>query len=81
VPMPKMTCPIVDIRPVRIDDDERLAQVMKHCTDQTAGVINMSGLLTGLEALGAKVTNRQVKSVRPVSPSTTLRTNTIGGVR
>jgi hypothetical protein len=56
VPMPKVNCPIVDIRPVRMDDDDKMMAVMASCVDRSTGVINMSGLLSGLEALGAKVT-------------------------
>lgn len=54
IPMPKVNCPVVDIRGVT--DEEGMRRVMDACTDKSAGVINLDGLLTGLEALGAKVT-------------------------
>lgn len=56
IPMPEVKCPIVDIRGVK--DEEAMRAVMEKCTDKSAGVLNMAGLLTGLEALGAKVTQR-----------------------
>ena len=72
MPMPVVTCPVVDIRLVQ--DEEKMALVMNSTTDRAAGVINMSGLLTGLEALGAKV-RRPIRTV--ISNQLSVR----GGVR
>jgi len=47
------TCPILDVSGVT--DDERMADIIRRCTAEHAGVINMDGLLTGLQALGAQV--------------------------
>lgn len=58
-PVPAVKCAVVDVRGVA--DDEGMARVMGACTDATAGVINLGGLLTGLEALGAKVSNQKPK--------------------
>lgn len=63
VGMPQVACPIVDIRPVRMDDDDKMMQVMEACVDKNAGVVNLAGLLSGLEALGAVVT--RVEKVKP----------------
>jgi len=52
-PVPVVNCPVVDVRGVA--DDEGMAQIIKTCTDPSAGVINLDGLLTGMEALGGKV--------------------------
>jgi hypothetical protein len=55
--MPEMRCPIVDVSAFSTDyQDEKMAQIVKATTDAQAGVINLAGLLTGLEALGATVT-------------------------
>lgn len=55
-PVPKVACPVVDVRGVQ--DDEKMAEIIKACTDPSAGVINLDGLLTGLEAMGAKVAQK-----------------------
>jgi len=55
-PVPTVTCPVVDVRGVQ--DDEKMAEIIKACTDPSAGVINLNGLLTGLEAMGAKVAQK-----------------------
>ncbi len=60
VPLPKVTCPVVDITPIRMDDDDKMMKIMSVCVSKTAGVINLAGLLIGLEALGAKVTSQSV---------------------
>lgn len=52
IPMPAVTCPVVDVRGV--EDFARMRGIMDVCVDVNAGVINMDGLLTGLEALGGK---------------------------
>ena len=52
-PLPAVSCPVVDVK--GIADDEKMAAILKSCTDPIAGVINMDGLLTGLAALGGKV--------------------------
>jgi len=52
-PLPAVSCPVVDVK--GIADDEKMAAILKSCTDPIAGVINMDGLLTGLVALGGKV--------------------------
>lgn len=51
---PAVGCAVVDVRGVT--DDEGMGRVVRACTDPSAGVINMDGLLTGLAALGGKVT-------------------------
>lgn len=58
IPMPDVKCPIVDVRTMKLDtgNDDRMWQVMNACVDKTSGVFNLSGLLTGLEALGATIT-------------------------
>jgi hypothetical protein len=65
LPLPKVACPIVDVRSVT--DDEAMMKVMSACVDKTAGVINLSGLLTGLEALGAVVTQKPVLTAAEVT--------------
>lgn len=57
IPLPKVTCPVVDVSRVR--DDLRMKQVMDACVSVHAGVINLDGLLTGLEALGGIVLRSQ----------------------
>jgi hypothetical protein len=52
-PVPTVRCPVVDVR--NVQDDEAMGRVMGTCVDPTFGVINLAGLLTGLEALGATV--------------------------
>ena len=47
-PLPAVSCPVVDVK--GIADDEKMAAILKSCIDPIAGVINMDGLLTGLEA-------------------------------
>jgi hypothetical protein len=47
--------PVVDVRQVREEDDERLKAVLRDCVDDEAGVMDMAGLLRGLEALGATI--------------------------
>jgi hypothetical protein len=44
---------VVDVKGVQ--DDEGMANLIKTFTDPTAGVLNLDGLLTGLEALGGEV--------------------------
>jgi len=41
-----------------VQNDEGMAEIIKTGTDPSAGVINLVGLLTGLEALGAKVAQK-----------------------
>lgn len=53
-PVPVVTCPVVDVRGVA--DDEGMAWIVRNCTDPSGGVINLDGFLTGMEALGGKVT-------------------------
>ena len=60
-PLPAVSCPVVDVK--RIADDEKMAAILKSCTDPIAGVINMDGLLTGLEALGGKVQKAEGRKV------------------
>lgn len=52
-PVPAVACPVVDVKGVQ--DDEGMAKLIRTCTDPSAGVLNLDGLLTGLEALGGKV--------------------------
>lgn len=59
IPVPTVKCPVVDVRGVQ--DDAAMMKVMAACVDKSAGVINLDGLLTGLQALGAKVTQTQPK--------------------
>ena len=67
IPMPEVKCPIVNISGVKNEDGMRA--VMQTCVDKTAGVINLFGLLTGLEALGAVITQRPVFKAADVSRS------------
>ena len=60
-PLPAVSCPVVDVK--GIADDEKMAAILKSCTDPIAGVINMDGLLTGLEALGGKVQKAEGRKV------------------
>ena len=53
IPQPTVTCPVVDVSKVR--DDEKMGAIIRTCVTPTAGVINMAGLLTGLEALGGMI--------------------------
>lgn len=53
MPEPVVTCARVDVS--GIEDEEGMSRVMGTCVDPTFGVINLDGLLTGLEALGGKV--------------------------
>lgn len=52
--VPTVTCPVVDVREVPDARSDEMFRVMQACTADQAGVINLAGLLTGLEALGAK---------------------------
>jgi hypothetical protein len=52
-PVPQVRCAVVDVHGVT--DDGKMAELIRTCTDPSAGVINLDGLLTGLEALGGKV--------------------------
>lgn len=58
IPAPKVTCPIVDVRGVPAENDDAMLRVMNSCVDKSAGVLNLAGLLTGLEALGGRVSNQ-----------------------
>lgn len=51
--VPSVACPVVDVRGVK--DDVKMFAVMQACVDEKAGVLNLDGLLTGLEALGGVV--------------------------
>lgn len=51
--MPQVHCPVVDLTPVTNED--AVCRIIKATTSPQHGVINLDGLLTGLEALGAKV--------------------------
>lgn len=53
IPAPSVTCPMVDVSGVK--DEERMRGIMEACVSPVAGVFNMAGLTTGLEALGGKV--------------------------
>ena len=57
IPMPEVTCPIVDVSAVK--DDLRMREIFNRYVAPYAGVINLSGLLSGLEGLGAKVLNNK----------------------
>ena len=59
--LPAVSCPVVDVK--GIADDEKMAAILKSCTDPIAGVINMDGLLTGLVALGGKVQKAEGRKV------------------
>lgn len=61
IPQPTVTCPVVDVSKVR--DDEKMGAIIRTCVTPTAGVINMAGLLTGLEALGGNVKSSGQKTV------------------
>lgn len=79
-PMPAVNCPVIDVK--NVSDDEGMARVMAACADPTAGVINLDGLLTGLEALGAKVSKSgtQVGS-RQVEPLDVTKLKKVRRVR
>lgn len=64
-PVPTVGCPVVDVR--HVQDDEGMGRVMAVCVDPTFGVINLAGLLTGLEALGAVVKLPVTKSQKSVT--------------
>ncbi len=53
--LPVVSCPVVDCSGIPDDLFAQMARVIGDCVDVVHGVINRSGLLTGLEALGAKV--------------------------
>lgn len=55
--VPTVTCAVVDCTAIPNDDESmtRMATVIGRCVDTVHGVINKSGLLTGLAALGAVV--------------------------
>lgn len=53
--VPTVICPVVDCTGIP-DGDEmtlKMAKIIGRCVDAVHGVLNKSGLLTGLEALGA----------------------------
>lgn len=52
---PKVKCLVLDLSRVPAENDEKTAQVIKDCTAEHAGVINMEGLVSGLCALGGRV--------------------------
>jgi hypothetical protein len=60
MPEPVVSCARVDVR--EIADEAGMSRVMGTCIDPTFGVINLDGLLTGLEALGGKVSRVPAKS-------------------
>lgn len=64
-PVPVVTCPVVNV--MGVQDDEKMAEIIKACTDPSAGVINLGGLLTGLEALGAKVVQKEESRTQKVT--------------
>jgi hypothetical protein len=66
MPLPQVRCPVVDVSAVT--DDVGMKRVLDGCVTLQAGVINLAGLLTGLEALGGVV----LKDPTP-SPSPRLR--------
>ena len=63
-PLPNVNCPVVDVRQVRVEDDDRMFAVINECVNETVGVIDMDGLLNGLEELGAQVTRVQTRGER-----------------
>lgn len=48
-------CPVVDVSAIDPANDIRAGDVIRSCSDARCGVFNLSGLLTGLEALGGVV--------------------------
>lgn len=58
-PVPTVACPVIDVTGVK--NDEGMAEIIRACTDPKAGVINMDGLLTGMAALGAKITKPEAQ--------------------
>lgn len=73
---PKVGCVVIDVSGVAEVNDERMGQVIAACTAPSAGVINMDGLVTGLCALGGKVSrvknqvsSRKVRRDLTPSPS------------
>jgi len=74
-PQPSVKCAIVDIRPVRMDDDESLFAVVDRNVDKTVGVIDMAGLLRGLEGLGAVVTPARSQRVASRGRGDRMRVN------
>lgn len=67
-PVPQVNCPVVNVAGVK--NDEGMASVIRACTDPTAGVINLDGLLSGLEALGGKVSKPVASDQLPVKKKT-----------
>lgn len=52
MPVPVVGCPVWDVSGVK--DLDRMRAIMDACVTPAAGVFNMAGLTTGLEALGGK---------------------------
>lgn len=78
-PVPAVRCPRVDVGGVK--DDERMGRIMMACVSDAAGVINMDGLLTGLEALGGKVERVPMSSVKCQVPGKARRGKRIASSR
>jgi len=53
--LPKVSCPVVDISGIEAENFAQMARLVGDCVDVVHGVLNRSGLLTGLEALGGRV--------------------------
>jgi hypothetical protein len=53
--MPDVDCTVIDVSAVPMENDEKMAEIIRDCTVDHAGVINMGGLMNGLCALGATV--------------------------
>lgn len=62
-PVPTVTCPVIDVRGVPDEKSEAMFKVMQACVADHAGVINLDGLVTGLESLGAVVVRKKDKQV------------------
>lgn len=68
-PVPVVNCPAVDVRGVK--DDEGMGRVIQGTVDANAGVFNLDGLLTGLEALGGRRVG--LDTATPTRPSRELQ--------
>jgi len=57
VPLPAVTCPLIDIRSVGLStgQTDRMLEVVEKCIHTDEGVIDLKGLISGLKALGAVV--------------------------
>ena len=56
--LPEVNCPVVDCSEIPENLFVQMSHVIGDCVDAVHGVLNKSGLLTGLEALGATYAER-----------------------